>query len=316
MSDAPLTWAAPALRGEGARARATIRRLAASRRAAPWLMLAPALVLGAIFYAVPIAVSLYLSFTDWNPLSVPHWRGLANYAYLLTDDPLFGRTLLNTLVFVLGSAAFGIPVALLLAFAITASRWRALWRTIYWLPMVTNVVAVGTAWQYVLDPTYGIVNRILAAFGIDGPGWLTDRGTAMPAVIAVMAWMTIGHTMLLFAAGMEAIDPRILDAARSDGASPRQIALRITLPLLRPTLLFVLVTNLISAMGYFTLILVMTEGGPEHATDVTALAMYRTAFEQLRMGRASAIAFVLLLVTLALALVQFRVLRDDTRASA
>jgi multiple sugar transport system substrate-binding protein len=285
--------------------------LLTSRRVAPWLFVAPALAFGLLFYGVPILVSFYLSFTDWNPLSLPRWRGLANYAYLLTVDPLFGRTVLNTLVFAVGSTGIGIPLSLLAALGIAASKGRAAWRTIYWLPMVTNVVAVGYAWQYVLDPSYGIVNRLLAGVGVRGPGWLSDPGWAMPSAIAVMTWMTIGHNMLLLAAGLEGIDAQVLDAARSDGASPVQIAVRITLPLLRPAIVFAAVSNLIAGMGYFTLILVLTEGGPEHATDVTALYMYRTAFEQLRMGRAAATAFLLLLVTAALAAVQFRALRQD-----
>ncbi len=269
---------------------------------------------GVVFYAAPIVISLYLSFTDWNPLGVPRWRGIGNYQYLLTIDPLFWRSLLNTLVFAAGSAAIGIPAALALALAVTSSRGRGAWRAIFWLPAVTNVVAVAYVWQYVLDPTYGIVNRALAALGVSGPDWLSSSATAMLSVAGVMAWMTIGHNMLLFSAGIEAIDPAILEAARSDGASPLQTTRLIVLPLLRPTMLFVLITTLISGMGYFALILVMTEGGPDDSTMVTALYMYRMAFEALRMGRASAVAFILLAVTVLLSLLQFRLLGREAEA--
>lgn len=267
-----------------------------------------------VFYAGPILISLYLSFTDWNPLGTPRWRGIGNYQYLLTTDPLFWPSLVNTVVFAAGSAAIGIPVALALAFAVTSSRGRAAWRAIFWLPAVTNVVAVGYVWQYVLDPTYGIVNRVLAAIGVSGPDWLSSPATAMLSVAAVMAWMTIGHNMLLFSAGIEAIDPAILEAARSDGASPFQTMRLVVLPLLRPTMLFVLITTLISGMGYFALILVMTEGGPNDGTMVTALYMYRMAFEALRMGRASAVAFILLAVTVLLSMLQFRLLGREAEA--
>ncbi len=289
-------------------------RLFYSRRAAPWLLLAPAIAFGVVFYAAPIVVSLYLSFTDWNPLGAPRWRGIGNYQYLLTADPLFWRSLLNTLVFAAGSTAIGIPAALALALAVTSSRGRAAWRAIFWLPAITNVVAVGYVWQYVLDPTYGIVNRALAALGVSGPDWLSEPATAMLSVACVMAWMTVGHNMLLFSAGIEAIDTAVLEAARSDGTSRSQMLRLIVLPMLRPTMLFVLITTLISGMGYFALILVMTEGGPDDSTMVTALYMYRMAFEALRMGRASAVAFILLGVTVLLSLLQFRLLGRDAEA--
>ena len=289
-------------------------RLFYSRRAAPWLLLAPAIAFGVVFYAAPIVVSLYLSFTDWNPLGAPRWRGIGNYQYLLTADPLFWRSLLNTLVFAAGSTAIGIPAALALALAVTSSRGRAAWRAIFWLPAITNVVAVGYVWQYVLDPTYGIVNRALAALGVSGPDWLSEPATAMLSVACVIAWMTVGHNMLLFSAGIEAIDTAVLEAARSDGTSRSQMLRLIVLPMLRPTMLFVLITTLISGMGYFALILVMTEGGPDDSTMVTALYMYRMAFEALRMGRASAVAFILLGVTVLLSLLQFRLLGRDAEA--
>ena len=278
-----------------------------SRGAAPWLLLVPVLLFGTIFYAAPIAFSVCMSFTNWNVLSAAHWRGLANYQVLLTADPLFLRSLINTIVFAIGSAAIGIPAALALALAVSAGERRAGWRTIFWLPAITNIVAVAYAWQTVLDPTYGIVNRLLAAIGIAGPDWLTQPATAVLSVAVVMAWMTLGHNMLLFSTGLEAIDPSVYEAASCDGANGRQIFWHITLPLLRPTTLFVLITSLISGMGSFALILVMTEGGPNDATMVTALYMYRMAFESLRMGRASAMAIVLTVVTLLLSLLQRRV---------
>ena len=256
-----------------------------SRGVAPWLLLAPALVLGTIFYAAPMAFSVYLSFTDWNALGSAHWRGLGNYVFLLTADPLFIQSLVNTFALAVGSAAIGIPAALLLALAVTASHRRAGWRTIFWLPAITNIVAVAYAWQAVLDPTYGIVNRLLAAVGVAGPEWLTQPTTAMISVAFVMAWMTLGHNMLLFSTGLEAIDHTVIEAARSDGANRRQILWHITLPLLRPTTLFVLVSTLISGMGSFALVLVMTEGGPNDSTMVTVLYMYRMAFESLSLPR-------------------------------
>ncbi len=276
-----------------------------SRHVAPWLLLAPVLVLGVIFYVMPIGSSVYLSFTNWNALDPPQWRGFGNYVLLLTDDPFFVPSLARTFLLAVGSAAIGIPFALLLALALTASRHPAVWRTIFWLPAVTNIVAVAYAWQNVLDPTYGLVNRLLGLVGMAGPDWLTQPATALLSVALVMAWMTLGQNILLFSVGIEAIDPAIMEAARTDGANDRQMLWHITLPLLAPTTLFVLVSTLISAMGSFALILIMTEGGPDDSTQVTALYMYRMAFESLRVGRASAIAILLTLVTFLLAVLQF-----------
>lgn len=264
-----------------------------------------------MFYAGPVAASLVLSFTDWNPLRAPHWAGLANYAELLGPDRVFGRSVLNTLVLAVGSAALGIPAALALALAVNAGRGRAAWRALFWLPALTNVVAVGYAWRFVLDPGFGVVNRALAALGVAGPDWLDDPATAMLSVVLVTAWMSLGQNMLLFSAGLEAIDPLLLDAARMDGASAWQSLRLVVLPLLRPTLLLVSVGTLIAGAGGFALVLVMTGGGPNDATTVTALAMYRMAFEDLRMGRASAAAFLLLAVTAGLALLQLRLARAD-----
>ncbi len=286
-----------------------------SRRAAPWLLLAPVLVMGTIFYALPIVFSFCMSFTDWNALDSPRWLGFGNYEHLLTEDPKFLASLAVTLLLAIGSTVIGVPAALLLALGITAGRHRAVWRTVFWLPAVTNVVAVAYAWQYVLDPTYGILNRLIGLAGIAGPAWLTQPATAMLSVALVMAWMTLGHNMLLYSTGLEAIDLSIIEAARSDGASGRQILWYITLPLLQPTTLFVMVSTLISTIGSFALVLVMTEGGPNDSTMVTSLLLYRLAFEQLRMGRASAVAILLTAVTLLLSLLQFRFLEPDPASS-
>ena len=272
--------------------------------------LAPALIPGFLFYLLPIGVSLALSFTDWNLLSDPHWVGTRNYIFLLTTDPNFQRTLVNTFVFAVGSAVIGVPLALAVAWALQASHGRAFWRVLYWLPMVTNVVAIAYAWRFVLDPTYGLLNRLLDAFGLPGPDWLGRPETAMATVIAIAIWASLGHNILLFSAGLEGIDETLYEAARLDSARPWQILRHIALPLLRPTVLFASVTSLISGLGTFALILVLTEGGPEGATNVTALYLYQMAFEHLRMGRASAAAFVLFALVLLLTLVQLRVLRQ------
>lgn len=278
--------------------------------AAPYLFVAPAVLAGTLFYLAPIGASLWLSLTNWNALSAPRWVGLDNYAYLLGRDPLFWGTLANTFVFALGSAALGIPLALLIAWAMVRSRGRAFWRSVYWLPMVTNVVAVAYAWRFVLDPAYGLLNRLLGLLGLGGPEWLDSPATAMLSVIVVAVWAGLGHNILLFAAGLEGIDESLYEAARLDGAGPWRLLRHVALPLLRPTLLFVTISSLIAGLGTFALILALTGGGPEGSTNVTALYIYQTAFEHLRMGRASAAAVVLFALVLLLALAQLRLFRE------
>ena len=276
---------------------------------APYAFLAPLIFFFVVFFALPVGFALYLTFTRWNPLSTPKFVGLKNYTYLLTQDPTFYLTLKNTFVFAFGTVAIGVPLALVVAFVFTLSKGKTFWRSVYWLPMVTNVVAVAYIWQYILDGTYGLVNRLLAFVGVGGPQWLTDPGSAMTAVIIVAIWTGLGQNMLLFSAGLEGIDESYYEAARIDGANTAQIFWGVTLPLLRPTLLFVTITSFIAGMGSFTLILVLTGGGPVQSTNVTALYMYQMAFQDLRMGRASALAFILFVLIFIVTLLQLRIFR-------
>lgn len=280
-----------------------------TQRTAPYLFLAPVLLFGLIFFLLPLSASLYLSFTNWNSLVPPRWIGWANYTHLFARDPLFLKTLLNTFVFTASAVGIGVPASLLLAQVFSRSRFQALWRSIYSLPMVTNVIAVGFIWWFVLADPWGVLNRLLALVGIAGPAWLNDPSTAMITVAMVFVWMHLGQNMLLFSAGLGTIDESLHEAARIDGASEARIFWSVTLPLLRPTILFVLVTSIITAISYFALILVLTEGGPVNSTNVSALYIYGMAFTDLRLGRASAAAYVLLVLIFLISLVQLRVLR-------
>lgn len=280
-----------------------------SKKVAPYVFLLPVLLFGVIFFIMPLVYAAYISLTRWDSLSPPRWVGLDNYKYLLTVDPFFVQSFVNTIYFAVGTIAIGVPLALLVAYAFSNSRYQAVWRSIYWLPLVTNVVAVAYIWQFVLADSYGLVNRALGFLGLPGPNWLTDPSLAMFSVILVFVWMQLGHNMLLFSAGLANIDESYYEAARLDGANERQLFWRITLPLLKPTILFVLITNFITGLSYFTLMLVLTEGGPLRSTTVTALYMYTMAFADLRLGRASAVAYLLFAFVLVVTLIQLRVFR-------
>ncbi|MEO7029957.1 MAG: sugar ABC transporter permease [Acidobacteriaceae bacterium] len=279
------------------------------RQAIPYVFLTPVMLFGVVFFVLPIGFAFYLTFTNFQAF-VPHRGvGLLNYKYLLARDPFFFQTMRNTAVFALGSLALEIPIALIVAYTISKSRFRAFWRSIYWLPMATNVVAIAFVWKFLLDGPTGLLNRILDVFGLPGPGWLTDPKFAMLSVILVFVWMTLGSNMLLLSAGMEGIDESSYEAARMDGANTFHILTRVAIPLLKPTLLFVMTTDLIVCLSSFPLMLVLTEGGPAQTTTVTALYMYQMAFANLRLGRASAAAFILFLLILAVTMLQLRLFR-------
>ena len=280
-----------------------------SKRAAPYLFIAPVIIFGVSLFVGPLLFAAYVSFTDWDGVASPNWVGLQNYAYLLGRDRFFFTSLWNTLYFAAGSVIVGVPAALIVAALISRSRYQSFWRTIYWLPMITNIVAVAYIWWYILNDTSGLLNRTLDLLGLPGPNWLTSTSISMLSVILVFSWISIGQNVLVFLSGLNEIDESYYEAAKLDGANPVQLFWRITIPLLRPTILFVLITSLISSLSSFVLMLILTEGGPARSTTVTGLYLYDMAFTDLRLGRASAAAYILFAIILAISLVQLRLLR-------
>ncbi|EYD75148.1 hypothetical protein Rumeso_03244 [Rubellimicrobium mesophilum DSM 19309] len=283
-----------------------------SKEVAPWLFLSPVILFALVFFVLPVGFAAYVSLTTWDSLTPPRWVGAKNYQYLFATDPVFLKTLWQTLYFAVGTLAIGVPLALLVALAFSKVRHQGAWRVAYTLPMVTNIVAVAFIFTFVLRQTDGLLNRLLGLLGLPGPGWLTDPRLAMLSAILVFVWMELGRNMLLFAAGLGSIDESYSEAARLDGASEWQVFRHVTLPLLRPTVLFVVITGFISGMSYFTLMLVLfpgTQGGPSRAALTTGQYMYQMAFEDLRMGRASAVAYVLFALVFVASLVQLRLLR-------
>jgi multiple sugar transport system permease protein len=261
-----------------------------------------------VFSLAPVLFTIYLSFHDWDLLRGTHaWVGLANYRDL-AGDGLFFATLRNTALYVL---YVPITMAAALALALWLNRSRRgerLLRAVVFLPYVTSTVAIAIVWQWMFNPDFGIVNTVLGVVGIRGADWLGDPRTAMAALIIVTVWTQVGYQMTVLLAGLQGIPQTYLDAATMDGASPWQRFRHVTLPLLKPVLLFVLVTGIIGGFQVFTLVYLMTEGGPLHSTDVIVYRIYQTAWEFLRFGSASAMAVVLFVLLLGLTWVQFRLL--------
>ena len=268
----------------------------------------------AIFYFAPMVISVVISLTDWNGLDrllapgfmAEHFIGLDNYKAILTGAE-FWKVLKNTLVYIV----LYIPLMLTTSTAIAAllSRQRrgvGAFRVLYYIPVLTSWVAASLIWKSLLSPQYGAMNGILAFFGMEGPGWLTDEKWAMPAIVLVSVWKDMGFFGLILLSGMIGIDRTYYEAAEIDGAGSWTRFLKITLPLLTPSLFYVLIVSLINSFQLFPQIMIMTDGGPNGATQVMMERIYKYGFRYYRMGYASAFSWILFIVIMICTAVQMR----------
>jgi len=288
-----------------------------SAGAAGWLFVLPALVLIGVFFFLPVVASLALSFTDFDIYSVgdagnARWVGVRNYGALLAS-PLFWSALKNTFYFALVGGPLSIAASLGAALLLNAKavRFRTAFRTIYFAPFVTTLVAVAIVWRYLYHARYGLINHALGLVGIAPVDWLGDPAWAMPAIILMAVWKNFGYNMLILIAGLQAIPAELYEAAELDGASPFRRFLHVTLPMLAPTLLFVAVITMIGYFQLFAEPYVMTQGGPLRATTSVVLLMYEEGFRWWRMGYAAALAFVLFAIIMAATLLQLRLRRAE-----
>jgi ABC-type sugar transport system permease subunit len=273
-----------------------------------WTFVSPSLVLLLIFTAAPLLFALYLSFHSWNLLE-PAKPFVAFQHYIdLAGDSLFWNAAKNTAVY-----SIYVPVTMALALGIAMLLNRrikgvAVLRAIFFLPYITSFVAISIVWQWMYNPDFGLLNWALGLVGLGPFPWLNSPTTALLALILMAVWIHIGFQMVIFLAGLQAIPNELYEAATIDGAGLWRKFWRITLPLLRPTTFFVLVTSIIGSFQVFTFVYVMTEGGPLHATDVIVYHIYQNAWQFLRMGYASAMSWVLFAVIFLITLLQFRLL--------
>ena len=285
-----------------------MRRLTAIP-AGVWFV-APALTLIGLFFFLPVAASLLLSFTDFDIYALGRldrlrFIGLENYRRLL-NDPMFWTALKNTLYFVVVGGPLSVLVSLGAALLVNhrLTRFQGVFRTLLFLPVVTTLVAVGVVWRYLYHPRYGFLNYVLGLAGLPPIDWLGDPDWAMPAIILMAVWKNFGFNMVVFIAGLQSIPRRLYEAAEIDGANGWAQFRYITLPMLAPTFLFVTV---ITVIGYFQLFAepyVMTQGGPADSTLSVALLMFQEGFRWWNLGYAAAVAFVLFLIILAGTLIQ------------
>lgn len=271
------------------------------------LFLLPAVIGLGLFNAIPTLQSFYLSLTTWNFLGTPRFVGLANYRDLFADSlfyQVFGQTLVFGFATVAGEVVLALALALLLARPL---RGMAIFRTAFFLPVVTSLVAVSILWGWIYDPQIGVLNWALGKLGVSPIPWLSEPGWAMAAVVILSIWKGLGYNIILLLAGLSAIPQQYDEAARVDGANGVQRLWFVTLPLLAPTLFMVITVALINAFQAFDAIYMLTGGGPANSTSVMVYWLYKQAFQYYHVGKASAIAYVLFALILALTWLQWRV---------
>ncbi len=270
--------------------------------AVPWLI-------GLVVFVVgPIAASMVLSLTKYDVISQPEFIGLTNYVTAFTGDDLFWGSLQRTFEYAVVVVPVGLSGSLLLAIVLNQKIvGTSIFRTLYFLPSLTPVVAAGILWQWLFDPQVGPINFLIASLGLPKPGWLASPAWALPAVILISLWgVWGGNNMIIFLAGLQGVPAELHDAAAVDGAGRWSQFIHVTLPMISPTIFFNLVLGIIGALKVFALAYVATQGGPAYATWFFALHIYRSAFGYFQMGYACALAWIFACILLVFTLVQVR----------
>ncbi len=268
-------------------------------------MLSPNLLGFLLFTLFPVIASLLLSFTSYDILTPPEWVGLYNYEEMFIYDKIVGQVVKNTLVYTCSVVPIGIFISLMLALALDQKiKFVKILRAAFFMPVITSAVAVSLVWQWLYNPDFGLLNSFLKMLGVtEPPVWLNSQVYALPAVIVAAIWKGLGYNMLLFLAGLQNISTTYYEAAELDGANDFQKFRHITWPLLSPTTFFVFVMSVISSFQVFDLVQLMTRGGPGRATSTLVHYIYQNGFKFFYTGYASALAYLLFALVLAITLV-------------
>ena len=295
---------------------ATFGAQTARRRSSPltrrkaiegYLYISPFLLGFLIFTAYPLLASLYLSFTSYNILSEPGWVGLENYQRAFTQDNQFWASLGRTFRYALLVVPLGIVASLLAAMLLNQGfRGTAFFRTLFFLPSITPVIASVLIWLWLLQPSIGVVNYLLSLVGIPGPPWVQSTTWAVPSLVILSLWNTAGGSrMIVFLAGLQGVPQELYEASHIDGANRLQRFWNVTVPMISPTIFFNLIISVIGALSVFSVAYIGTQGGPAYATYFYVYHLYVTAFQFSQMGYASALAWIFLVIVLALTWLQF-----------
>ena len=265
------------------------------------LFILPAVLGTLIFIIIPVICSFGLSFAKWDLVNSIQFVGFDNYK-LIFSESLFYKILLNTIVFAISTSILGVIIPLILASILNSKiRGSEFYKTAYFLPFITPMIVIGIVWEWIFDPNIGILNSFLHLH----INWLYDTHFAMPALIIVSVWKLIGYNMIIFLSALTSVNNSLYEAAKIDGANSFQIFKNVTIPVLSPTIFFVVIITAISSFQVFDLIYLMTQGGPLDSTNVLVYAIYKNAFEFFNVGKASAIAYVLFVIILVLTLIQW-----------
>jgi multiple sugar transport system permease protein len=266
----------------------------------------PVIIAFLVFNLYPMALGLYLSFTKWDILSPPTFNGLSNWADLLKDDLLW-RAVLQTLYYAVASVAGATALSIALALALNQRlKTIGFYRTFFFLPAVTSLVAIAMVWRWIYNTEFGVLNAFLGSLGINPVNWLGDPVLAMPAVILMSIWRSAGFNTVLFLAGLQGVPQEYYEAAEIDGASKWDRFVHITLPLISPTTFFVVVNGLIGSWQVFDQVYILTRGGPLLSTVTVVYLIYSNGFEWYKTGYAAAMAYGLFLIIIVLTAIQFR----------
>lgn len=278
---------------------------------AAYLFLSPALLLFIVFIAGPFIGAFALSLFSWDMFTSPQFVGLTNYGKLLTDTAVH-TAIWNTVVFTFWSLVLHLSIGMLLALAVNraiSGILKYFLRTTYFFPFIMSWASVALMWLYLLDPNFGIVNFYLGKLGLPTPNWLLTSSLALPSLIFVDLWRTLGFTFVILLAGLAGVPTHFYEAARLDGANAWQSFWRVTLPLMSPTILFTCIMNVVGAFQIFDPMFVMTNGGPGASTTSIVLYIYQTGFQSFQMGYASTLALVVFIVIMILTIIQLRMSR-------
>ncbi len=280
-----------------------LNKIANEQAFAGYVFILPALIGTLIFIIIPIFCSFGLSFTKWDLLNPIEFVGLDNYKAIFTE-PVLVKILINTFVYAVATTFFGVLIPLVLAYILNNKiRGSEFFKTAYFLPFITPMIVIGIIWEWIFDPNIGILNQLLNLH----INWLYDTNFAMPALIIVSVWKLIGYNMIIFLSGLSTMNNDLLEASKIDGANEYETFKYISIPLLSPTIFFVVIITAISSFQVFDLIFVMTQGGPLDSTNVLVYSIYKNAFEYFNVGKASALAYVLFAIILVLTLFQWHI---------
>lgn len=279
----------------------------------PYLFLTPALSLFLIFFVLPFLFSFGLSFAKWNLTNSMEFVGLSNYASILAD-PVFRISFRNTVFYVLGTVPVSMLIAMVLAFLIESlGRTKQIYRFLLFIPYILSTAITSLIWVYFMNPSQGLLNEALRLFGIEGPNWLKDPQWALFSLMLVGVWYAVSYNIVLYVAGLQGINRQLYEAAAVDGAGGFKQVLYVTVPQLLPIHIFVLTVSIIHSFQVFTKVQIMTQGGPNNATNVLVYQLWQEGFRFFDIGRASALSMILFMAVMLLVIAQIVLMERKSR---